>query len=212
MQPDKAINSFLKFRPDESWITANSGLSWLKLDIEIPCESISKEAAKLYPESVLHRPNDSLGLYKNTGWRGLTLYGQGPFVTEDTGQSKSWTSVADQCPVTVKFIKQYWNIDEQTGRIRFMWLDPGGYILPHSDRKVGGLYETNIAIDHPAGNTFRFLDHGTVPFHAGSAFMLDISRRHLFVNQSQQVRCHIIVHSMPHSGVVKKSYDQSFYS
>lgn len=212
MQPNKAIDSFLKFRPDDGWITTNSGLPWLKLDIETPCELISKEAAKLYPKSVLHRPNDALGPYNNTGWRGLTLYGQDPTATEDNGQPKSWTSIAEQCPVTVEFIKRYWNIDKHTGRIRFMWLEPGGYILPHSDREVSGLYETNIAIDHPAGNTFRFLDYGTVPFYAGAAFMLDISRRHLFVNQSQQVRCHIIVHSKPQQNLVKRSYDQSFYS
>jgi hypothetical protein len=74
------------------------------------------------------------------------------------------------------------------------------------------LYETNIAISHPSDCKFRFLDYGTVPFEAGTAFMLDISNRHFVVNNSNQVRTHIIVHSKLAGGMVKSSYEQNFYS
>jgi hypothetical protein len=93
-----------------------------------------------------------------------------------------------------------------------MWLDPGGYILPHQDRTTHGLFETNIAISQPNKCTFRLLEYGTVPFETGTAFMVDISNRHLVVNDSDQVRTHIIVHSKLVPGTIKLNYEQNFYN
>ena len=209
---NKAIDSFLKFVPDEDWILKNSNLPWLKLNIPVPSSEILKEADFLYNRAVLHRGNDSFGPYKNTGWKSLTIYGESPTTTEQTTGLKSWTDVANKCPATVEFIKQHWNINHKTGRIRFMWLDPQGYILPHTDRTNKGLHEVNVAITQPDKCQFRFLDHGTVPFTEGSAFLLDISNRHLVFNNSDQIRTHIIVHSTLLPGIIKSSYEQSFYS
>ena len=209
---NKTVNSFLKYLPNEEWICANSRLPWLKLNLQIPYQSILKESEQLYRQSVPHRPDDSFGNYQNSGWKSLTLYGESPDITENTTAPKSWTSIAQQCPFTIEFIKRNFEITDKTGRIRFMWLDPQGYILPHQDRDESGLYETNIAISHPDDCKFRFLDYGTVPFEAGTAFMLDISNRHFVVNNSNQVRTHIIVHSKLATGIVKSSYEQNFYS
>ena len=209
---NKAIDSFLKYVPNEEWIQKNSNLPWLKLNISIPSVEILKEADSLYNRAVIHRGTDAFGPYKNTGWKSLTIYGESSTITVQTSNPKTWTDIANECPETVKFIKQYWKIDCKTGRIRFMWLDPQGYILPHSDRPAKGLHEVNIAITQPDKCQFRFLDYGTVPFIPSSAFLLDISNRHLVFNDSNQVRTHMIVHSTLLPGIIKSSYEQSFYS
>jgi hypothetical protein len=209
---NKAINSFLKFIPNDEWIQKNSNLPWLKLDISVPSVEILKESDSLYSKAVTHRANDAFGPYTNTGWKSLTIYGESSAVTEQTDGPLTWTDIANECPATVEFIKQNWNIDQATGRIRFMWLEPQGYILPHADRLTKGLHEVNIAITQPNGCQFRFLDYGTVPFTSESAFLLDISNRHLVFNDSDQVRTHIIVHSTLLPGIIKSSYEQSFYS
>ena len=40
---NKAIDSFLKFVPNDEWIQKNSNLPWLKLDISVPAVDILKE-------------------------------------------------------------------------------------------------------------------------------------------------------------------------
>lgn len=208
----KAITSFLNYRPSDEWILLSSGLPYLKLDITTPFDFILKEAEKVKNLRVDHRADDQFGNYKNQGWTSLCLYGAGSDITYQTDDKLGWTTVADSCPVTVKWIKENWQINEQTGRIRFMWLAPGGYILPHSDRSSKGLFETNIAITQPPGCQFRFLDYGTVPFEQGSAYALDISNKHMVYNNSNQERLHIIVHSSLNPDILKKSYENCFYN
>jgi hypothetical protein len=208
----KITNSFLKYVPNEEWICTSSRLPWLRLNLNVPYSGILKEADQMYEQAVLHRPDESFGHYQNSGWKSLTLYGESPEITENTSVLKSWTSIAQQCPCTVEFIKNNFEITSNTGRIRFMWLDPQGYILPHQDRVESGLFETNIAIGNPNDCKFRFLEYGTVPFETGTAFMVDISNRHFVVNNSDQIRTHIIVHSKLIPGIIRSSYEQNFYS
>ena len=209
---DKAIHSFLQYRPNEDWILTSSQWPWLKLDIDVPHEKIKQESDALYLRSVEHRSQDKFAHYTHKGWKSLTLYGVNSTITENTTGAKTWTDIKDLCPVTVDFIEKYWIIDETTGRIRFMWLDPQGYILPHVDRGSTGFYESNIAIDHPQGCQFRFLDKGTVPFKTGTGYLVDISNKHMVVNNSDQLRTHIIVHAKLKPGIVKSSYEQNFYN
>jgi hypothetical protein len=208
----KITNSFLKYVPNEEWICASSGLPWLRLNLDVPHANILNEADRMYGQAVLHRSDDSFGQYQNSGWKSLTLYGSAPEITENSDLDKSWTSIAEQCPHTVEFIKNNFIITNNTGRIRFMWLDPGGYILPHQDRITPGFFETNIAINQPSECKFRFLEYGTVPFETGTAFMVDISNRHLVVNNSDQIRTHVIVHSKLAPGIIRSSYEQNFYN
>jgi hypothetical protein len=209
---NNAINSFLKFVPSEDWICKSSGLPWIELHMATPVDLILTEANQLYSQAVLHRSKDNFGNYSHQGWKSLTIYGELSTITENTTGKKTWTNIVDQCPDTVDFIKQHWEINEQTGRIRFMWLDPGGYIFPHHDREFKGFFETNIAINNPENCQFRFLNYGTVPFKSGSAFLVDISNKHFVINNSDQVRTHIIVHSKLKPNIIKSSYAHSFYS
>jgi Aspartyl/Asparaginyl beta-hydroxylase len=209
---NKMINSFLKYVPSDAWIRSSSGLPWLKLNLEIPTSDILKESIGVYSKAVLHRADDKFAHYSNQGWKSLTIYGDNATTTTHTSGIKSWTNIAELCPATVEFIKKYWEINDTTGRIRFMWLEPGGFILPHKDRDQSMFYETNVAITQPVGCKFRFLDYGTVPFTAGSAFLVDISNKHFVVNDSDQVRLHFIVHAKLKPTIIQSSYEQNFYS
>jgi hypothetical protein len=210
----KAIDSFLKFVPNDEWICKSSTLPWLQIQLDVPCQEILAEADSLYTQAVHHRADDKLfgGLYSHQGWKSLALFGDSSTTTTHTDSKKNWTEIVDMCPHTVEFIKKYWEISDSTGRIRFMWLDPGGYILPHSDRERKGFFETNVAITNPVGCKFRFMDYGNVPFEPGTAFMVDISNKHLVVNTSNQIRTHIIVHAKFKNDIVRSSYAHNFYN
>ena len=209
---NKMIDSFLRYVPSDDWIRQSSRLPWLKLNLEIPTDEIFTEASKVYSRAVTHRDNDKFAHYTNQGWKSLTLYGDTSTTTTYTSGIKDWTDIAKLCPATVEFVKRYWILNESTGRIRFMWLEPGGYILPHTDRNESKFYEINVAITQPEGCKFRFLDYGTVPFVTGSAFLVDISNRHCVANNSDQIRLHFIVHADLKPKVIQLSYEQNFYS
>lgn len=212
----KIIQHYLKYRPKVDWIKASSGLCCLKLDMTVPVDDIVNEWSTVSDLAILHRANESMSekfFYGHKGWKSLTIFGAGHDVTEDSNDLKDWTIVADRCPKTKRWLEQNFVINELTGRIRFMLLEPGGYILPHVDRPNKGLHEVNIAITNPQGCIFRFTEHGDVPFTPGSAFLMDISNQHLVFNDSNSPRLHIIVHSQPKNAeTILNSYENRYNS
>ena len=55
-----------------------------------------------------------------------------------------------------EILQEFFIINEDTGRIRFMLIEPGGYILPHHDRDIKRLHEINVAIKQPKNCIFKF--------------------------------------------------------
>ena len=209
---NKMIDSFLKFVPSDDWVKNSSKLPWLKLNLEVPIDNILTEANNIYPQAIVHRSDDFFSNYSNQGLKSLSIYGESATTTIQTNGHKNWTKIADFCPHTVDFVEKYWEIDDTTGRIRFMWLEPKGYILPHQDRDKPFFFETNVAITQPEDCRFRFLNYGTVPFTSGSSFLVDISNKHLVVNNSNLIRIHLIVHAKLKPGIIRSSYEQNFYN
>jgi hypothetical protein len=164
-----------------------------------PWKEMHQEASVLVDKFHSHR-EDSYG----KGWKSLTLHG----LNEDT-QSLSqygardevikrldWTWVAEQCPVTKKFLTDVWPA-EFLNRVRFMLLEPGGYILPHQDRESTEkrLSICNISLNNPQGCEFLMQNQGVIPFKdSGSAFLMDISNVHSVWNKSDTPRIHMIIH------------------
>jgi hypothetical protein len=208
-----AIKSFSLYRPTEQWIRENSGNAWVKLDIDVPYDVISQEAQAVFARSVEHREYDKVAGHTNQGWRSVCLHGISSESTgkDDTGNAMTWTDVSSQCPITVDFVKQYWQ-EDTAGRVRFMWLAPNGHIMPHVDREHAMLFECNVAIDHPDQCAVQFMDRGCIPFESGSAFMIDTSYRHFAYNDSHKWRVHLIVHARLKPGILQRSYEKSFYS
>jgi len=94
-------------------------------------------------------------------------------------------------------------------RVRFMLLEPGGFISPHIDTEKSSLSPVNIALNHPEGCIFKMEKHGVVPMKPGVAMMLDVGNRHAYINKSKEDRIHIIVHGKPSQKfkeLVVKSY------
>jgi hypothetical protein len=186
---------------DPKWTVTESGWPWFKLSRlnNQPYKEMYAEAAALIDEFKPHREE------YGHGWKSLTLHG----LNDDTqslaqyGDNRDevlkqlhWTWVADRCPTTKKFLTDVWPA-EFLNRVRFMLLEPGGYILPHQDRPDDQkrLSVCNISLNNPPGCEFVMKDFGTVPFKdEGSAFLMDISNVHSVWNRSNTPRIHMIIH------------------
>jgi hypothetical protein len=206
------INKLLNFTPSEEWIRKESKLAWLKLNIQVPADEIYLEWTKVKQLAVDHRDGERVGNLSNKGWKSLTIYGISPVITNRSDGVMAWTSVADQCPITKKWIDDNFIIDETTQRIRFMLLEPGGYILPHCDRDFSGLGEVNVAVHQPNNCWFKFLNNGIIPFQPGDAYIIDTSNKHMVVNDSEDERLHIILHTKTKSGIIKESYASCYHN
>ena len=173
-----------------------SGLPWLRLDLAFPHERMLDEARRQAARFVSHRGN-------GRGWRSLCLHGISPTHTLAAteygyaGEHEAphrWTEIAESCPETVAFLKTL--PAKRFYRVRFMMLEPGGYIAPHQDAKLSRLGPINVALNQPSGCLFKVERGGVIPFTAGSAFLIDIANRHCLINGSRNARFHIIVHGV----------------
>ena len=190
---------------DYNWIVNKSGLPWLKLDIGFNHETMLKEAVALKDRFVKHRDNDGIGGYQHKGWRSLAIHGISAEKTnhyEQYGYKSNketpyrWTEISGLCPNTVSFFKQKFPFSAYY-RVRFMLLEPGGYITPHTDTAINKLSPVNIALNHPKGCKMKMKGHeGVVPFKPGTAMMLDVGNEHAYINDSNEDRYHIIVHGV----------------
>jgi len=207
----KAINSFLQYRPNAEWIRESSGLPWLELELAVPVDVILREFETVKHRLVKHRSGDVVVGHKHAGWKSMCIYGVNTETTTNSDKQHNWTDIAENCSYTVAWIKENFVIDDKTGRMRFMYLEPGGYILPHTDKTKSRLTEINIAITHPKGCVFRFLDKGNIPFEPGKAFIIDTSNRHMVFNNSNKPRLHMIMHTKISDETIVESYEKSYY-
>jgi len=158
-----------------------------------------------------HRSQDKKKGYGHAGWQSLTLHGIDKHKTEHyskygfssaTEAGYHWTDACERVPNLYKFLSSlpFTEFD----RVRIMRLAPGGYIMPHSDNKFQRAFSPlNIAINNPDGCHFVFKNRGIVPFKAGTGLVLDVGTEHIVINNSNEVRYHVIVHG---------NYDKGFYS
>ena len=184
-------------------IVTESGLPWLELDIDIPHKKMLQEAIDLKDEFVKHRDEDNGGGYRHKGWRSLCIHGIDPYKTnhyEQYGYKSNnetpytWTDICARCPITHEFFKYYFPYDVYY-RVRFMLLEPQGYITPHKDSEEHRLSPINIALNNPEGCNFKMKGHkGYLPFAPGKSLLLDVGNKHAVYNNSDEDRYHIIVH------------------
>lgn len=189
-------------------------LPWLKLSIgTIPVDEVYKEFIKIKHLLVDHRSYES-----NIGWKSICLHGISPETTNHWSTlgltecpKHNWTSISDLCPVTKKWLSGVF--PNCNGRIRFMLLEPGGYIDLHSDYKEPKLAPVNISITQPLGCDFIWEDWGTHPWETGQAYLMNVYYKHKVVNQSARDRLHIIAdgHQIEKE-LVKRSFFDSLQS
>lgn len=111
-----------------------------------------------------------------------------------------WTEIAELCPVTTEWLKNALPHDGNYVRCRFMLLDKGGYINPHTDNMSKRsaphniFASLNIALNHPEGFYLKRTDtNEEVPFVAGSAFLFDNNVQHEAANLSDIPRFHFLI-------------------
>jgi hypothetical protein len=182
-------------------IHKNSKLAFLPLQIAAPFSEMLKEAQSVDHLFVNHRNSES-----HRGWSSLCIHGISPQHTdsyksyddyknmEEKDVPYHWTEIADQCPVTADFFKNYFPYSVYH-RLRFMRLEPNGFILPHVDNTNTELTAINISLNNPQECKFVFENVGTVPFkNDGSIIIIANGVRHAVWNRSNEIRYHIIVH------------------
>jgi hypothetical protein len=195
-------------------ILNKSNFGWLELDIEFDLDAWKRETSAAC--FVDHRGSE------HPGWNSCCIHGIDVDKTgawTRYGYSKEedvpykWTSISKHTPSIKKFWEEF--PYERYRRIRFMELEPGGRISPHSDApgKLPGEQELdmldfgvpiNIAIIHPEDCYMTLEGHGTIPFKEGKAFIINIRNVHSFVNNSNTPRIHLIAHGIP--GKRKKEF------
>ncbi|NBO98991.1 MAG: hypothetical protein EBU90_02515 [Proteobacteria bacterium] len=193
------INNFLDTRENLDWYIFQCGLPWIKLDLKVPYKEMYREAYALKSKFVEYRESNS------KGWKSLCIHGlSSDQIYDYTSYPEyknidqnlvpyKWTEVSEACPVTTSFLKNSF-FNAKFFRVRFMLLEPGGYILPHTDMPKKILAPINIALSNPQGCEFKMKGYGIVPFKPGNALMLDTSNEHIVYNNSNKPRIHLILH------------------
>lgn len=188
------------------WLLNKSDFSWLELDINIDINLWKEEAAQSVNYFVPHREDDSHG-WNSCCIHGINIESTGAWTrygyTDENLVPYRWTEVSDLTP-NIKTFWQQFPYDSYR-RIRFMEVEPGGYINPHSDApgrlpgesnfdalKFG--VPVNVAIVHPDNCFMSLEDRGCVPFTEGKAFIINIRNYHSVINLSDTPRIHLIAH------------------
>lgn len=197
------------------WIMYQSRMPYLEIQgLNLPYAEMYQEALNLQDRFVVHR--EGCG----RGWKSLCVHGTSAEQTdapsaygiEDRPDIYNWTDIQDRCPATVNAFKNLFHYTHYM-RIRFMMLEPGGFIEPHVDASNFVFGAVNISLNNP-DQCWLATDLGIVPYrNEGSAFFLNTSYHHAVWNNSDIPRIHMIVHGTPDqrfwNSIVVRSYKQS---
>lgn len=186
---------------------------FIELPISFNHEACLREATALLEKFVVHRDYDqnseTTGKWKSLGINALDGDSSKTLNFPSYGVSEpqyALTEVARLCPETFAFLRRVTDL-RQCQRVRFMLLEPGARISPHSDSLTKDMTDTtlaiNIALNMPDGCEFwsclnkdgsRNLYSQKLPMKDGSFFIFNNSQYHSVVNNSNTARIHIIIH------------------
>jgi hypothetical protein len=167
-------------------------IPWYPLYLpQFPRKKILNEARAIKHLFVEHRPNEG-----NKGWKSICIHGlsshQTQAVNDDQSKNYQWTEIAKLCPVTYQYFTQTFPAIKYE-RLRFMLVEPGGYIAPHVDKMDRGLGPLAICLNSPRGCDYVLEGVGRLPLKEGWGALVDISYKHSVWNQSNKDRFHILV-------------------
>ena len=193
-------------------IIKTHNLYHLKLDIQLPKESI-QEAQTVYDEEFFvshrgrkHKGWDSTCIHGIDGAYWKTMSGKQYGFESDSDEKIRWffTDVINYAPKTTEFFKKDIPLKNYR-RLRYMLLEPEGYILEHSDAPFGKPYTKpkkesifsalNICITQPKDCALEHLSNGIVPFKPLEVYLFNNDEYHHAYNNSKQNRFHIIAHA-----------------
>ena len=178
-------------------------IAFIDIDLTIDLEAWQREALIAAPFLVPHRESDS------QGWNSCCIHG---IDVDKTGlwmnycafePEYNWTELSKLTPTITEFWKSL--PFEKFARVRFMELEPNGYIDPHVDAPkdfdqdfnlLDHLIPFNIAVIHPDDCYMSLKDHGVVPWKNGNIRLVNITNEHSVINFSNQPRIHMIGHGL----------------
>jgi hypothetical protein len=192
-----------------NWIIHHSGWPYLPLVLPgAPFADMLREAQGLEDLFVMHRttPGENPE-YANQGWKSICLHGEawdktGHWEAYEDNKGKKFEDIVyrwcdeitERCPETTRYFREVFP-EHRFHRLRYMWLDPDGYIQPHRDREQHFLGPINVALNNPKGCEFKMEGKGYVPFKdSGNACLVDIGNLHSVWNRSNTPRIHMISH------------------
>lgn len=173
---------------------------YIEIDLTIDIEKWQEEARLVKDYFVPHREEQD-----HKGWNSCCLHGTAVHETGiwfkyyKTEQEYHWTELSELSPNVTNFWKSL--PFENFARVRFMELEAGGYIEPHSDSPkdvdiLDHIIPFNIAIDHPDNCYMTIKDKGIVPWSNGNIKLVNITKYHSVINFSNQNRMHAIGHGI----------------
>jgi hypothetical protein len=190
--------------------------SWLELDLSIDLEQWTIEANIASEYLIPYRENES------NGWSSVAIHAEGENIYSNvkaTYSDYSWTKLSEKTPT----IKRFWEQMpfENLARIRFMGVEPHGYVGKHRDLPPSSVTDMldfiipiNIAIIHPDDCYMTLTDIGVVPFKSGKVILVNITNEHSVTNNSDTRRIHLIGYGRPGNRIeefcdlIIRSYDK----
>lgn len=199
---------------------------YLKLKLQLPEQSI-QEVHDVFEENffVQHRGQN------HQGWKSATIHGldgdwyktmsakqYGYIGDHDPNLTWDWTEVAEYCPETTRWLKEEFPSDTFR-RVRFMLLEPGGYILDHSDynpkngppSKSPIMNAFNCCLTQP--NDCALVNTKSeiaVPFKPREVYCYNNNVFHHAYNNSDQNRFHLIIHNNEYRDDFYQMFVESF--
>jgi hypothetical protein len=189
------------------WLFSRDEIGWLKVDLNFDLSTWKKEMMIAEQYYVNHRWSKNYQESEHQGWQSCCIHGLGVSNTTANDSANQdffhWTELSDQVPNIKKFWLEF--PVQYFRRLRFMKLDPGGYIGVHNDvptespfknladlKPLENTVTVNVAITQPKDCKFVIENCGTVPWNEGSIFMINNTKNHCVVNNSDKPRIHVI--------------------
>jgi hypothetical protein len=190
------------------WVFEQDNMGWLKLDVGIDLAAWTEESRAAEPHYVDHRSSENYQGMKHKGWKSCCVHGIDIHRTEADETANRhlfhWTALSESVPVITDFWKNHFPV-EGYRRLRFMKLEPGGFIGIHNDlptnspltslkdlRVLVNSVAVNVAITQPEGCDFVTENFGTVPWSEGDVYIINVTQNHCVVNLSDKPRIHMI--------------------
>ena len=171
---------------------------YLKLEIEVPFETLLLEAQKLKNLFTPHRESET-----HKGWKSLSLYGLNSFAHEsyaaynyktplEASKNYKWTTAGNSCPNTKQWIIHNFPSNFYS-RIRFMLLEPNGFIDFHKDTEYSILENINVSLSNDQECNWIWKNGERLFTKPGHIYTFNLSYLHKVENNSKYPRYHLIL-------------------
>lgn len=194
-------------------------IPYLELGITFDPGPLLSEIERYKEQFSLHRPTDQDALLEGS-WKTFQLQKKDSEKSEETMLLRNGP-LQTHFPKTLEFLDLCVHTDQAID-IRYMMMEPHSRILPHQDSPYKTpMYTFHAAITYPAdchfyvgldknGNQTPFTRE--VPFAPGKVFLINASKYHSIVNESDASRIHLAalaVPKLPMSEMVKLAERQN---